>query len=298
MTREFKFPLWTQRYRWVSDFLEAHSDIKIVTDVGCGNGKICNWYRNIPHVERINFVDKDYSELDQTMNNYFTPPLVEMLWGRQETKQPLYIKVFHGDAAIPNDELIADCMIMIEVIEHLKPEDVSTVTSTIFGYYQPRYLVMTTPNRDFNCLFDSESSPDRYRHPDHKFEWTRSEFAKYCQQVCDTYPSYSFELDGVGHFGEDSKPYGPCSQIAAFERNSSIVDRDKNNIVRFTLSIEGMNIREVPDLVISPPKEMKLLQTYRVPSERETKEETINPFAIQEIPEGEEDEWATSWNIT
>jgi hypothetical protein len=43
----------------------------------------------------------------------------------------------------------------------------------IFGYLQPKVVVVTTPNCEFNVLF-----PDlkRFRHYDHKFEWTREEF--------------------------------------------------------------------------------------------------------------------------
>lgn len=47
------------------------------------------------------------------------------------------------------------------------------VPYNIFGYIKPKLAVITTPNADFNVLFPNFSG---FRHPDHKFEWTREQF--------------------------------------------------------------------------------------------------------------------------
>jgi hypothetical protein len=43
----------------------------------------------------------------------------------------------------------------------------------IFGHLQPNVVVVTTPNCEFNVLFPGLK---KFRHYDHKFEWTRAEF--------------------------------------------------------------------------------------------------------------------------
>ena len=43
----------------------------------------------------------------------------------------------------------------------------------VFGKMKPELVVMTTPNAEFNVLFPGCSG---FRHWDHKFEWTRTEF--------------------------------------------------------------------------------------------------------------------------
>jgi len=48
--------------------------------------------------------------------------------------------------------------------------------SNIFEYIMPKVAIVTTPNADFNVLFPNFSG---YRHPDHKFEWTRKQFQEW-----------------------------------------------------------------------------------------------------------------------
>ena len=61
-------------------------------------------------------------------------------------------------------------------IEHLYPETLEEVPFTVFGYIEPLVAVFTTPNSEFNVLFPNLSG---FRHHDHKFEWTRSQFEEW-----------------------------------------------------------------------------------------------------------------------
>ena len=63
---------------------------------------------------------------------------------------------------------------MVETIEHIPPERLSTVEQGVFGGLRPEYLVMTTPNSEYNPLFDLADG--EFRDPDHKFEWSRDPF--------------------------------------------------------------------------------------------------------------------------
>ena len=63
---------------------------------------------------------------------------------------------------------------------------------------KPKIVIITTPNREYNVLFENFEGP--FRHWDHKFEWTRSEFQNWVQTcIIDKYPDYIVErFDGLG----------------------------------------------------------------------------------------------------
>jgi len=47
----------------------------------------------------------------------------------------------------------------------------------IFGKIRPKLAVFTTPNCEFNVMFNM--SIHEFRHNDHKFEWTRDQFRQW-----------------------------------------------------------------------------------------------------------------------
>ena len=73
-----------------------------------------------------------------------------------------------------------DCIASVEVIEHLYAEDVPryvwNLVVDIGQRLESRVLILTTPNRDANHFYNRSEAPPTMRHPDHKFEWTGSEF--------------------------------------------------------------------------------------------------------------------------
>ena len=58
-------------------------------------------------------------------------------------------------------------------MEHLDSPVLDDVPYSIFGILRPHVVVMTTPNAEYNVLFPEFSG---FRHPDHRFEWTRHQF--------------------------------------------------------------------------------------------------------------------------
>ena len=58
-------------------------------------------------------------------------------------------------------------------VEHLHESELSQLPKAIFGQIAPQLVIMTTPNAEFNVLFPNLTG---FRHPDHKFEWTRQQF--------------------------------------------------------------------------------------------------------------------------
>jgi len=73
-----------------------------------------------------------------------------------------------------------------EVIEHLDPSDLELYWDIHLGVMQPNLFVVTTPNREFNVIFETLEGSERsyaregveyhLRHDDHRFEYTREEF--------------------------------------------------------------------------------------------------------------------------
>lgn len=57
-------------------------------------------------------------------------------------------------------------------IEHLNSDDLARFPEVVFGYLSPSMVVISTPNSEFNPLFEVKTVRDS----DHKFEWSRKEF--------------------------------------------------------------------------------------------------------------------------
>lgn len=275
----FDVPLSTQRYIWVQTFLRNNESLKSITDFGCGNGRFIFWLKNVANLEKINFVDCDQDTIEYNLEGNFQPNLMEMMFGRQNSTNPLEVCVYHGDVTLPDDRLHADVFSLIEVVEHLPPKQVELACRTIYGYYKPRFVLITTPNREFNHLLSrDESNRNQFRHYDHKFEWTRTQFQQWAQNICRQYPFYRVEYDGVGHLEGKSEQYGPCTQIAIFVRQDDIPFETDNvaDLIccdylfdKLQMTEECQGDRNGNSNQAEPkPVECKLMSTYTMPGKK------------------------------
>lgn len=110
-----------------------------------------------------------------------------------------------------------DAATLIEVIEHIDPPRLQSLVMSLFGDASPNVVVITTPNREYNLLFEG-MDPGTLRHHDHRFEWTRQEFQEWCSSVAAAH-GYSVAFSPIGPI-DDNK--GAPSQMAVFERSSRI----------------------------------------------------------------------------
>ena len=85
------------------------------------------------------------------------------------------------------------------------------MAKSVFGHAQPKAVVVTTPNAEYNALYPLLPA-DSYRHSDHRFEWNRSEFEEWTAATGATY-GYSVEHRNVGHVDERR---GSPTQMAIF----------------------------------------------------------------------------------
>jgi hypothetical protein len=106
-----------------------------------------------------------------------------------------------------------DAAALVEVVEHVDPERLPALEAAVFGHARPSTVVVTTPNREYNVRFEGLEA-HRFRHGDHRFEWTRHEFHNWVGTIEATYP-FRARVLGIG--GEDAR-FGPPTQAAVFER--------------------------------------------------------------------------------
>ena len=111
------------------------------------------------------------------------------------------------------DERLAgfDAAALVEVIEHLDPNRLAALEALVFGQARPAHVFVTTPNADYNQLFEKLNAGE-FRHPDHRFEWSRAEFAAWAIGVAGRH-GYAVRLVSMG---EETEGVGAPSQLAVF----------------------------------------------------------------------------------
>ena len=220
----FDPPLYKQRYMAVADLINKCQS-KSVVDMGCSEGQFLQhvkWF--CPKVEKLTGVDIDLKVLERNKNN-IRPLVSEYLFKR---KVPLKIELYQGSIIEPDHRYLeTDFVACIEVIEHLYPDILEGVPNSIFGIMAPKVVVVTTPNCEYNVLFDNFSG---MRHWDHKFEWNRDQFEDWCSSISQTY-GYSVEISGIGDPPKHKADVGFCSQMAIFTKKTetSIVLFEESN---------------------------------------------------------------------
>lgn len=176
---------------------------KKVLDLGCGSGSLLYRLLADPQFEWVTGLEDSGVSLRQAravLEEFLNedPPRVELIRGSYAERNP----------ALTGYEAAA----MVETIEHVRPEQLSKVELAVFGDYRPGCLFMTTPNREYNPLFDL--APGEFREEDHKFEWDRIKFQRWARGVADR-NGYAVRFGGIGEFVPD---FGHPTQTAFFTR--------------------------------------------------------------------------------
>ncbi|MCC5996301.1 MAG: methyltransferase [Oceanicaulis sp.] len=107
----------------------------------------------------------------------------------------------------------ADCVVMVEVIEHLDPAELGQLERRILMEARPPALILTTPNAEYNARLGVPSH--RLRHPGHRFEWTRAQFREWARRAAGR-AGYGAGFQDMG--GVDPQ-IGGASQMAILIRH-------------------------------------------------------------------------------
>ncbi len=184
------------------------SGAKRVLDLGCGEGKLLRKLMADKQFEEIVGMDVSHQSLKITQQRL----RLDRLPDRQKER----IKLMQGSLCYRDDRLQGyDAAAVIEVIEHLDIGRLSSFERVLFEYARPQIVVLTTPNVEYNVKF--ENLPvGRFRHRDHRFEWTREEFETWSSKVCDRF-GYSVKFYPIG---ETEESLGAPTQMAMFVAKS------------------------------------------------------------------------------
>jgi 3' terminal RNA ribose 2'-O-methyltransferase Hen1 len=104
-----------------------------------------------------------------------------------------------------------DALVLMEVIEHVDPSRLPALESSVFGAARPGTVVVTTPNGEHNVRYERLDAGSM-RHSDHRFEWTREQFAAWAARVASSY-GYTVQHLSVG---DDDPQVGAPTQLAVF----------------------------------------------------------------------------------
>lgn len=177
---------------------------KRVLDLGCGDGKLITRLIRDPAVEEIVGVEVSSQGLARADARFADLPATQ--------KQKL--KLLQGSLIYRDVRLRGfDAAALVEVIEHVEPDRLPHLERALFGDARPATVIVTTPNRDHNVLFEGLQAGS-FRHPDHRFEWSRGEFRAWAERVAEDH-GYAVRLEGVG---DEHPEFGPPGQIAVFTR--------------------------------------------------------------------------------
>lgn len=172
-----------------------------VLDLGCGSGSLL--YRLAAASQFKTIVGLEQSGLSLRQARQNLQPWLEADPGR--------IRLVSGSYAERQPALTGfEAAAMVETIEHVYPNELSKVELVVFGELRPRFLFMTTPNREYNPLFDL--APGEFREEDHKFEWDRKKFRQWADGVARR-NGYSVSFGGIGDLHPEA---GHPTQTATF----------------------------------------------------------------------------------
>ncbi|MFS8479205.1 MAG: 3' terminal RNA ribose 2'-O-methyltransferase Hen1 [Micromonosporaceae bacterium] len=198
-------PLAAQRRAAVLDALRRAGATRVL-DLGCGDGALLAELVRDPRYTEIVGADVSPRAL----------ALAERRLDRLPQRQRDRITLWQSALTYRDDRLRGfDAAVLMEVIEHLDPPRLPALERAVFGHARPATVIVTTPNVEYNTRYEG-MTPGALRHHDHRFEWTRAEFADWAARVGEAY-GYHAEVSGVG---EHDPEVGAPTQLAVFTREA------------------------------------------------------------------------------
>ncbi len=176
-----------------------------VLDLGCGEGRLLQSLLKERQFSEIVGMDVSHRSLEIARDR--------LRYDRLPPAQKERLRLLHG-SLIYRDERLAgfDAAAVVEVIEHLDAARLAAFERMLFEFARPRFIVITTPNREYNVKWETLPA-GKFRHRDHRFEWTRAEFQAWAEDAAARF-AYSVRFLPIGP--EDSVVGAP-TQMALFE---------------------------------------------------------------------------------
>ena len=179
-----------------------------VLDLGCGEGRLLQLLLKERQFTEIVGMDVSHRALEITKDR--------LHYDRMPSMQKERLRLRHG-SLIYRDQRLAgfDAAAVVEVIEHLDRPRLAAFERVLFECVRPTNVVVTTPNREYNGKWETLPA-GKFRHRDHRFEWTRAEFQEWANRVAAA-NEYKTRFLPIGP--EDTSVGSP-TQMAIFQRRS------------------------------------------------------------------------------
>ncbi len=183
------------------------SGAKSVLDLGCGEGRLIQRLIQDRQFQRIVGADVSMRALEIAHKRLNLERLPE--------NQRQRISLIQGSITYRDQRFAGfDAAAVVEVIEHLDPPRLTALERVVFQYAQPKMVILTTPNRDYNVMWESLPGGEM-RHSDHRFEWSRDQFQTWAKRVAQEH-GYEVRFTAVG---PEDKEAGSPTQMGVFERD-------------------------------------------------------------------------------
>lgn len=195
----------TQRMEMVLAVLRSAGARRVV-DLGCGEGQLLGHLRRDNSFTEIVGIDASHRALERASSRLYLDSVPEHQRDR--------IRLLHSGLTYRDRRLEGfDAATAVEVIEHLDQTRLDAFEQSVFSHARPTVVIVTTPNVEYNVRFETLPAGD-LRHRDHRFEWTRAEFAAWADGVAQRH-SYLVAYQPIG---DDDPEVGPPTQMAVFSR--------------------------------------------------------------------------------
>lgn len=180
-----------------------------VGDLGCGDGALTGDLLADPAFDAVVATDVSVRALEILSR--------KLRLDRMAERRRQRLTLFQSSLVYRDERLTGlDAVVLMEVIEHVDPPRLDTLELAVFAAAAPGAVLVTTPNAEHNVRYETLPA-GRFRHADHRFEWTRAEFAAWAGGVAER-NGYAVELRGIG---TDDPGVGPPTQFAIFTRSAA-----------------------------------------------------------------------------
>jgi len=204
-------PLARHRTQAVVAALKQAGAAKVV-DLGCGEGALIRELLSDGSFAQVLGADVSHRALALAERR--------LQLDRMPDSQRARLRLLQSSLTYRDERLAGfDAAVLMEVVEHLDLPRLPSLERTVFGEARPRVVIVTTPNAEHNVRFE-QLAAGTMRHRDHRFEWTRDEFADWANRVCSQH-GYAVQFRPIG---ADDAEVGPPTQMAVFTRT----DRERD----------------------------------------------------------------------
>ncbi|MFN3866037.1 MAG: 3' terminal RNA ribose 2'-O-methyltransferase Hen1 [Demequina sp.] len=179
-----------------------------VADVGCGDGALLRPMLEDPSFTRIVGTDVSAVALARAERR--------LNLERRGESQTARLELFQSSLTYRDARLAGlDALVLMEVVEHVDWDRLPALEAAVFEHARPQHVLVTTPNAEYNALYEGLED-GAMRHPDHRWELTRAQFADWTATIAARY-GYLVRYVGIG---DEDGALGHPTQMAIFTQEA------------------------------------------------------------------------------